>query len=178
MRSDPLVPCRHSDTHPLETLPRNTLSVSGSSATCLRVTPLVSEIRTAFLRNSSDHFSPIVSFLCCSKSNQSSGTKPRQGQLRSTRRVAPPKTADGRPLDCHPNNRAQRHNDMIRADKGGIGQVIFGPPLRNTASVASANACMASTPSSLTPPEGCRVFRKPLISPDGIPSDYRAMIMM
>src|SRR6056297_2941071 len=49
-----------------------------SSATCLRVSPLVNAIRTASLRNSSVRFSPIVSLLCCSKCYQRSGIKPRQ----------------------------------------------------------------------------------------------------
>src|SRR5690554_3598730 len=49
-----------------------------SSATCRRVSPLVSAIRTASLRNSSVRFSPIVSLLCCSKCYQRSGTKTRQ----------------------------------------------------------------------------------------------------
>jgi hypothetical protein len=49
-----------------------------SSATCLRVSPLVSAIRTASLRNPSVRFSPIVSLLCYSKCYQRSGIKPRQ----------------------------------------------------------------------------------------------------
>ena len=52
----------------------------GSSATCLRVSPLVSAIRTASVRNSSVRFSPIVHLLCCSKCYQRSGIKPRQVQ--------------------------------------------------------------------------------------------------
>lgn len=38
-----------------------------SSATCLRVSPLVNAMRTASLRNSSLRFSPIARLLCCSK---------------------------------------------------------------------------------------------------------------
>ena len=49
-----------------------------SSATCLRVNPLVSAIRTASCRNSSVRFNPIVHLLCCSKCYQRSGIKPRQ----------------------------------------------------------------------------------------------------
>src|SRR5680860_320217 len=47
-----------------------------SSATCLRVSPLVSAMRTASLRNSSVRFSPIVRLLCCSKCYQRGGIKP------------------------------------------------------------------------------------------------------
>ena len=53
------------------------MSIPKSSATCLRVSPLVSAIRTASLRNSSARFSPIVNLLCCSKCYQRSGIKPR-----------------------------------------------------------------------------------------------------
>ena len=49
-----------------------------SSATCLRLSPLVSAIRTASLRNSSVRVSIIVHLLCCSKCYQRSGIKPRQ----------------------------------------------------------------------------------------------------
>ena len=52
-----------------------------SSATCFRVSPLVSAIRTASWRNSSARFSPIVSLLCYSKCYQRSGIKPRQVQM-------------------------------------------------------------------------------------------------
>jgi hypothetical protein len=51
-----------------------------SSATCLRLSPLVSAIRTASLRNSSVRVSIIVHLLCCSKCYQRSGIKPRQVQ--------------------------------------------------------------------------------------------------
>ena len=51
-----------------------------SSATCLRVSPLVSTIRTASWRNSSVCFSPIINLLCYSKCYQRSGIKPRQVQ--------------------------------------------------------------------------------------------------
>ena len=51
-----------------------------SSATCFRVSPPVSAIRTASWRNSSVRFSPIVSLLCYSKCYQRSGIKPRQVQ--------------------------------------------------------------------------------------------------
>ncbi|WP_420821922.1 Pycsar system effector family protein [Pseudorhodobacter turbinis] len=53
-----------------------------SSATCLRVSPLVSAIRTASCLNSSVRFSPIVSLLCCNKCYQRSGIKPRQVHTR------------------------------------------------------------------------------------------------
>ena len=56
------------------------MPIPKSSATCLRVSPLVSAIRTASLRNSSVRFSPIVNLLCCSKCYQRSGIKPRQVQ--------------------------------------------------------------------------------------------------
>ena len=46
----------------------------------LRVSPLVSAIRTASWRNSSVRFSPIVSLLCCNKCYQRCGIKPRQVQ--------------------------------------------------------------------------------------------------
>jgi hypothetical protein len=49
-----------------------------SSATCFRVSPLVSAIRTASCRNSSVRFSPIVSLLCYNKCYQRSGITPRQ----------------------------------------------------------------------------------------------------
>ena len=49
-----------------------------SSATCLRVSPLDSTIRTASWRNSSVCFSPIINLLCYSKCYQRSGSKPRQ----------------------------------------------------------------------------------------------------
>jgi putative transposase len=52
-----------------------------SSATCLRVSPLVSAMRTASLRNSSVRVRPIVHLLCCSKCYQRSGIKPRQVQV-------------------------------------------------------------------------------------------------
>jgi hypothetical protein len=78
VRCDPFVQRRYLDIHLLGTLLRNTLSGSGSSATCLRVSPLVSAIRTASWRNSSVRFSPIVSLLWCSKCYQRSGIKPRQ----------------------------------------------------------------------------------------------------
>ena len=52
-----------------------------SSATCLRVSPLVSAIRTASWRNSSVRFSPIVPLHCCSKCYQRSGIKPGQVQV-------------------------------------------------------------------------------------------------
>ena len=51
-----------------------------SSATCFRVSPPVSAIRTTSWRNSSVRFSPIVSLLCNSKCYQRSGIKPRQVQ--------------------------------------------------------------------------------------------------
>ena len=51
-----------------------------SSATCFRVSPPVSAIRTASWRNSYVRFSPIVSLLCYSKCYQRSGIKPRQVQ--------------------------------------------------------------------------------------------------
>ena len=47
-----------------------------SSATCLRVSPLVSAMRTASLRNSSVRVRPIVHLLCCIICYQRSGTKP------------------------------------------------------------------------------------------------------
>ena len=46
-----------------------------SSATCFRVSPLVSAIRSASWRNSSVRFSPIVSLLCYSKCYQRSGIR-------------------------------------------------------------------------------------------------------
>ncbi len=49
-----------------------------SSATCFRVSPPVSAIRTTTWRNSSVRFSPVVSLLCYSKCYQRSGIKPRQ----------------------------------------------------------------------------------------------------
>ena len=51
-----------------------------SDATCLRVSPLVSAIRTASARNSSVLFVPIVCLPCCSKCYQRGGIKPRQVQ--------------------------------------------------------------------------------------------------
>ena len=51
-----------------------------SSATCLRVSPLVSAIRTASLRNSSVRFSPAAHLLCCNKCYQRSGIKLQQVQ--------------------------------------------------------------------------------------------------
>ena len=51
-----------------------------SSATCLRVSPLDSAIRTASWRNSSVRFNPIVSLLCYTQCYQRSGIKPRQVQ--------------------------------------------------------------------------------------------------
>jgi hypothetical protein len=42
------------------------------------VSPLVSAIRTASLRNSSVRSIPIVHLLCCNKCYQRSGIKPRQ----------------------------------------------------------------------------------------------------
>ena len=51
-----------------------------SSATYLRVSPLVSAICTASLLNSSVRVSLIVHLLCCSKCYQGSGIKPRQVQ--------------------------------------------------------------------------------------------------
>src|SRR5690606_1795876 len=53
-----------------------------SSATCRRVSPLVSAIRTASLRNSSVLPVPIVRLLCCTLCYQRSGTKPRQVHVR------------------------------------------------------------------------------------------------
>ena len=50
-----------------------------SSATCLRVSPLFSAMRTASCLNSSVRCSPIVSLLCYSKCYQRSGIKPWQG---------------------------------------------------------------------------------------------------
>ena len=47
-----------------------------SSATCLRVSPLVSAMRTASFRNSSVRFSPIVRLSCCKKCYQRSGIRP------------------------------------------------------------------------------------------------------
>lgn len=52
-----------------------------SSATCLRVSPPVSAIRTASCQNSSVRFSPTVGLLCCNKFYQWSGIKPRQVQF-------------------------------------------------------------------------------------------------
>ena len=51
-----------------------------SSATCLRVSPLVRAIRTASCQNSSVRFGHIVHLLCCSKCYQRRGIKPRQVQ--------------------------------------------------------------------------------------------------
>jgi hypothetical protein len=64
-----------------------------SSATCLRVSPLVSAIRTASWRNSSVRFNPIVYLLCCNKCYQRRGIKPRQVQnvyLRPNAGFGPP----------------------------------------------------------------------------------------
>jgi len=59
-----------------------------SSATCLRVSSLVSAILTASLRNSSILPCPIVRLLCCSKCYQRSGIKPRQVQYqRATKKI-------------------------------------------------------------------------------------------
>jgi hypothetical protein len=51
-----------------------------SSATCLRVSPLVSAIRAASLRNLSVRVSLVVHLFCCSKCYQRSGIKTRQVQ--------------------------------------------------------------------------------------------------
>jgi len=55
-----------------------------SSATCLRVSPLVSAIRTASLRNSSVLPCPISHLHWCIKCYQRSGIKPRQVHLRDS----------------------------------------------------------------------------------------------
>src|SRR5690554_6952741 len=71
-----------------------------SSATCRRVSPLVSAIRTASLRNSSVLPLPIVRLLCCSKCYQRSGIKPRQVQTSLEKELATTKKDHAKLVDA------------------------------------------------------------------------------